>query len=49
MHCKTKQHKCNDLTVLKMVFKKDDYDEDDNETEKNYVILFYDIKKRNID
>ncbi len=46
LHYKTKQHKFNDLTVLKMLFKKDDYDEDDNDTEirLNYIGLKGDFK-----
>merc|ERR1712130_18781 len=34
VHWKTKQHKFNDLTVLKMLFKRDDYDEDDEDVEE---------------
>eukprot|EP00485_Elphidium_margaritaceum_P011919 CAMPEP_0202704484 /NCGR_PEP_ID=MMETSP1385-20130828/17159_1 /ASSEMBLY_ACC=CAM_ASM_000861 /TAXON_ID=933848 /ORGANISM="Elphidium margaritaceum" /LENGTH=281 /DNA_ID=CAMNT_0049362523 /DNA_START=50 /DNA_END=895 /DNA_ORIENTATION=+ len=46
IHWKTSQHKFNDLTVLKMLFKKEDYDEDDNDTEirLNYIGLKGDYK-----
>lgn len=46
LHWKTAQHKFNDLTVLKMLFKKEDYDEEDNDTEirLNYIGLKGDYK-----
>jgi len=46
IHWKTKQHKFNDLTVLKMLFKKDDYDEEENDEEirLNYIGLKGDYK-----
>ena len=41
LHWKTAQHKFNDLTVLKMLFKREDYDEEDDDTEVrlNYIGL----------
>merc|ERR1712130_865317 len=38
IHWKTKQHKFNDLTILKMLFKKEEYDEDDEDEEEIKLI-----------
>lgn len=47
LHWKTKQHKFNDLTVLKMLFKNEKYNEDDDDTEVriNYIGLKGDYKQ----